>query len=194
MGALDKSGAEPFEKQALKMGRGLLDPNRRPDSIAAMSELERQLGLFAELPFEAHLRDGDAGAATATGALHAQLLAVIKQQRQKWAQAWGDGNATSDAGNRMMQLYRLTSAMADMADIARGGGGGEGGDDADLLNRWSGWMLDPALFRRPMADVSSRLKLATAAAVQGDDNGLSQQLERIDRDAPLVKLVRRCTS
>src|SRR5262249_39437528 len=104
---------------------------------------------------------------------------------------WGDGNATSDAANRMMQLYRLTSTMADLAQITRGGGTGP---DADVLNRWSAWFLDPELSRRPLADITSRLKLATAAAVQGDDNELNQQLERIDRDAPLVKLVGRLTA
>ena len=186
--AIDKNAGDAFEKQVQKMSRGLPDPNRRPDSIAAMNEFERQLGMFAQLPFEVQLRDGDPGAVSATGALHSQLLAMIKQQRQKWAQAWGDGNAASEAGNRMAQLHRLTSAMADMSEVARDGG------DAALLNRWSAWMLDPDLNRRPMSDVASRLKLATAAAVQGDDNGLAQQLDKIDHDAPLVKLVGRLTA
>jgi hypothetical protein len=115
--------------------------------------------------------------------LHEQLLTLIGKQRQKWAQAWADGNATGDAANRMAQLHRLTSTMADIAEVAHDL------EHVEIVNRWSAWMLDPDLIRRPMSDVSSRLKLATAAAVQGDENGLNQQLEKVERDAPLVKLV-----
>ena len=44
---------------------------------------------------------------------------------------------------------------------------------------------------RTVSDVPNRLKLATAAATQDDWTTLAAQLDRIDREAPLARLVGR---
>lgn len=212
--AIDHGSSDLFQRQILKISRWLLDPNRRPDAVAAMDQFQQQLNLFAELPFEKQLRAADPTAIAASGGLNEKLIAVISQQRQKWAQAWSEGNSSGEAGNWMMNLYRLTRTMAEADEVVRAAGPPEppesgipdsgvpelhipglpglpGVPGGEILNRWPAWQLDPATVARPMADVVNRLKLATAAAVGGDEAGLAQQLERMDRDAPLAKLVGR---
>jgi hypothetical protein len=87
------------------------------------------------------------------------------------------------AAERMKLLHRLTRTMADTETLL------DLGDDALILNRWAAWELDPDAFRRLVADLGTRLKLATTAALEADDAGLRDQLDRIR--APATALVSR---
>ena len=60
------------------------------------------------------------------------------------------------------------------------------GHDEMVLNRWSAWELDPAAYKRLQGDLINRLKLATTAAIEGNDEGLVRQLERIPREPAAV--------
>jgi hypothetical protein len=73
----------------------------------------------------------------------------------------------------MDMLHELTVIMVDSARLV------PGGDEVALLDRWAAWELDPTTVTRLVGDLTNRLKLATTAAVQGDDTGLRQQLDRI---------------
>lgn len=177
--------AGPFYAQARKMTAWLLEPNRRPDATRAMEQFEQQLDLFYPLPFESDLSAGSPQAIAATGGLHERLLRHVHEQRGQWADAWGDGNAASPAAQRLMLLYRLLQTMADTTEVLRLQ------DDAVLLNRWSGWETTPQVIARAISDLPARLKLATSAAIEGNDVELQGNLNRIDDDMPLAKLMGR---
>ncbi len=180
--------AGPFYAQARKMTAWLLDPNRRPDAIRAMQQFEQQLLLFHPLPFEQELAAASPGAIAATGGLHDQLLQHINEQRQDWAQKWGDGNASSPAAIRLLLLYRLLLTMADTTEVLRLQG------DASLLNRWAAWETTPQVIARAISDLPTRLKLASSAAIDGNNVELESNLNRIDDDLPLAKLMGRLTA
>jgi len=174
-----------FEAVVRKHCRRLLDPNRRPDAIRELDRFEAQLRLFYPLPLEVSLRRAEPEVILATGGLHERLVAVINDQRQAWADAWAAGKAGGDAADRLRLLARLTQTMSDTVEALRLGA------EATGLNRWAAWEMAPGVLRRTMSDLPNRLKLATASAIEGDDDALRRQLDRIDRDAPLARLVGR---
>lgn len=178
----------PFYAQARKMTAWLIDSNRRPEAIRAMDQFEEQIAYFYPLPFEDQLSAGSDMAIAATGGMHAQLTRHIHEQRTKWAESWGDGNAASPAAQRMILLYRLTLTMADGAEVLRMQG------NASLLNRWSAWQTTDAVSARAISDLPTRLKLATRAAIDGNDDELRATLNRIDDDMPVAKLMGRLTA
>jgi len=182
---IDPESAGPFHAQTRKMAAWLLDSNRRPDALRAMDQFEQQLELFYPLPFEAEVRAGSAEAIAATGGMHERLNRRIDELRQDWARAWADGDAGSEHANHLLLLHRLMQIMADTASLIASP------DAPAALNRWSAWELGATVAARTMRDVPNRLKLATAAAVQQDVKTLRSQLEEIDRDAPVVKLIGR---
>ncbi|MHC4128349.1 MAG: hypothetical protein ACYSUA_09305 [Planctomycetota bacterium] len=175
-------GAGPFSGHVRRLAGWLTDPVRRPDAVRALGEIEQQLTDYHPMPFEQALRRGDRPAIMAAGDLHEQLAARIDDDRRRWADAWGD-DAMPAAAERMKLLYRLTRTMADTETLL------DLGDDALILNRWAAWELDPDAFRRLVAELGTRLKLATTAALEADDAGLRDQLDRIR--APATALVSR---
>ncbi len=138
----------------------------------AIDRLEHQMTSYFPMPFEQRLIDGDRAAIIMTGGLHDQLAVEIDRQRRVWAAALGDGDA-GDAGRRMETLHRLTRTMADTANLM------EADTAAIVLDRWAAWELDPATIERICADQRSRLKLASKAAVDGDEAGLGEQVSRM---------------
>jgi hypothetical protein len=175
-------GAGPFSGHVRRLAGWLTDPVRRPDAVRALGAIEQQLDDYYPMPFEQALRQGGRPAIMATGGLHEQLVARIDDERRAWAEAWDEG-ALSPTARRMRLLYRLTRTMADTETLL------ELGDDALILNRWAAWELEPEAFRRLVADLGNRLKLATTAALEADDAGLRDQLDRIQ--APTAALVNR---
>lgn len=188
IGRINPEAAGPFENRMKTMSRRLLDANRREATVQTMSEFEKQLALFSPMPFEQELAAADRSAITATGGLHEELLDLIRRMRRQWAQDWGlgDGGAGGgEAAQRLHLLYRLTRTMAESAELLRLEG------DADILNRWAAWDMPAGLLKRSMLDLPNRLKLATASATRRDDASLADELDRINREAPLTRLVGR---
>lgn len=154
----------------------LAAPARRQDAVRRIDRLETQMRTYFPLPFEQRLIDGERAAIIATGGLHEQLAVEIDRQRRVWAGAWGGDDPAGDGGEatrRMETLLRLTRIMADAAPLL------EAETDLITLDRWAAWELDPATIDRRGADLRNRLKLASKAAVDGDDGGLAEQVARI---------------
>jgi hypothetical protein len=178
---VDPDSTDLFAADVRRLSRSLLDSNKRPDAILALDRLEDQLERYFPMPFEAELRPATPAAVVATGALHEALAVRIAEARRLWVEAWTDGDAT-EADRAMKLLYRLMRIMADTAPIAAREG------DATLLNRWAMWELPDGVIARPMSDLPARLKLATAAAIDGNNDDLDRQLDQLERDAPLTRL------
>ena len=162
----------PFGGRVRKLISDLGDPARRQQAVRSIDRLEQQMQSYFPMPFETRLGGGDRAAIIATGGLSEELAAEIDRQRIEWARAWGAGTA-GDAEMRMDMLHQLTEIMAGSARLV------QRGDEVALLNRWAAWELDPTTVARLVSDLRNRLKLATTAAVEGDDTGLRQQLDRI---------------
>lgn len=180
--SIDSESSEPFTKKVHMLGKLLLDPARRPEAVATMDRFQQQLASFYPFPFEDQLRASEPAAINATGGLHQQLVAEINAQQRTWAQAWADGDAESQPGPRMLILHGLAQAMADFAEVDAHAARLEG------LERWTPWELEPELFAQPASEVVNRLKLASAAVVGGDDAAAGDQLDRIQREAVLLRL------
>ncbi|MHC4220359.1 MAG: hypothetical protein ACYSU7_18110 [Planctomycetota bacterium] len=164
--------AGPFTGHVRRIAGWLTDPARRPDAVRTLGVIEQQLADFYPMPFEQELQRGGRPAIVATGGLHDQLATRIEEDRRRWAEAWGTA-PDSAATERMRLLHRLTRIMADTETLLGLG------DDVLVLNRWAAWEMDPDTFQRLVADLGNRLKLATTAAVEGDDAALTEQLNRI---------------
>ncbi|UCD74683.1 MAG: hypothetical protein JSV91_12955 [Phycisphaerales bacterium] len=186
IGLIDPNSAEPFSARMRRIAGQVVDPNRRPESVRILTEFDRQMSQVYPLPFEAGLKAASPEAVEATGGLHRRLLSEIEKQRRVWAEEWAGADPDRAAIDRMMLLYRLMSTMADTVEAQRLGN--EGGR---VLNRWGGWELGPSTLARTMNDVPTRLKLATGAVLEGDDLGLKRQLDRLDLDSPLARLIGR---
>jgi len=180
---IQPSAATRFAGRIRTYIQWLGEPSRRPAAILAMDRFQRQLALFHPLPHEDQLREG--GAIVATGGLSRELTETIDQVRKRWAQAWAAGDTASQAAARMHLLYRLTKAIAQTQEMIALG------DAAGTLDRWAAWELNPSTLAGVTTDLPNRLKLATAAAVDGDDRGLEHQLDSIERDVGLAKLIGR---
>ncbi|MHC4381866.1 MAG: hypothetical protein ACYS0J_03320 [Planctomycetota bacterium] len=177
-------GAGPFSGHVRKLTGWLTDPGRRPEAVRGLGEIEQQLADYYPMPFEQALRRGARPAIMATGDLHEQLAVRIDEERRQWAEAWGS-DTMSVAAARMRLLHRLTRIMADAETLL------DAGDSALILNRWAAWEIDPETFQRLVADLGTRLKLATTAALEVDDAALTDQLDRIQM--PPAALVSRLT-
>lgn len=177
--------ANAIEKQLQKISKLLIEPNSRPSAITTLDKLSEQIRLFNPLPFESQLYSGSSAVIKTTGGRHKQLAAAITQSRRAWAQAWADGVNTEETSKHMMLLYRFTQLQGDAAGFLLV-------EEKPLtLNRWAAWDLPAEIIIQRSADLPTRLKLATAAAIDGDDQTLARQLDRIDREAPFAKLVGR---
>ena len=164
--------AGPFGARVRKIISDLGNQARRPQAIEAIDQLDRRMRSYFPMPFEARLVDGDRVAIIATGGLSAQLAAEIDRQRHDWAGAWGAGKEP-DIQRRLDMLHQLTSIMAQSTPLL------QRSDAADLLNRWAAWELEPMTVARFVGDLGNRLKLATTAAIEGDDSALAEQLDHI---------------
>ncbi len=180
---LAPEAAGPFSGRARRLLLRLAEPARRAEAAAELGNVEREMSAFAPLPFEVELRTGTVAAVVATGGRHEELARAIDAARGGWVAAWGEG--ADDAGGRMWALHRLLSAMAGAAPLL-------GGADGGLLNEWSAWEVDPQTLARGLSSLTGRLKLASAAAIDGDAPALGRQLDRIEA-APLA-LAGRLTS
>jgi len=87
----------------------------------------------------------------------------------------------------MRQMHRLLQAMRDAAALTE--------LQPEVLNRWPAWQAGADLIASGQSDVITRLRLACAAMTskQTDPAGLGEQLDRIDREAPVAKLAGRLT-
>jgi hypothetical protein len=173
--------AGPFGGRLRRLIGDLGAPSRRHAAVQAIDRLDRRMKSYFPMPFEQRLIDGDRAAIIASGGLHEQLAVEIDRQRRAWVAAWGAGMAAEsgatgdagDAGRRLETLHRLTQIMADSARLL------EADADAIALDRWAAWELDPATIERIGADLRNRLRLASKAAVDHDDAGLTEQVARV---------------
>ena len=177
--------ANAFEKQLQKVSKLLLEANSRPGAIATLDKLGEQIRLFNPLPFESQLYTGNSAVIRTTGGRQKELAAAIAESRKAWAQAWADDVNTQETANHMLLLYRFTQLQGDAAGLLLIE------EEPVTLNRWAAWELPTEIVSQRAADLPTRLKLATAAAIEGDDQTLLHQLDRIDREAPFAKLVGR---
>lgn len=160
------------------------DQARRPAAVAAMAELERQIGLFEELPSEERLRSGSfplAGDAPTQRA----LINAIDARRVAWAEAWSNGITGGRAGDRLARLVRLMSTLSDLERCAAAPAPDH---PAVVLEGWAPWWMDPEALRRRTAQAMPAAREAVNAAIEGDDSGLDAVLELLELDAAVPRL------
>lgn len=167
--------------------RWLGEPTRRDDAIVAFDTLTLHVRMFLPLPYERELREGSDEALGFTAGKADELVRLIDLARAEWADAWATGNGTGPAAQRLVNLYRLLRAMADLSQ----GQGPESRDAVAALSRWGGFHATRAALAPAMVDVRAMTQLATAAALSNDAPRLDRELARIERDAPLARLVGR---
>ncbi len=169
---IDPAAAGPFGGQVRKLSAWLADAGRRPAAVRKLDALDAQMSAYVPFPFEAELRTGDEAAIIATGGLVVELADALDSSRRLWAEAWA-ADRWEAIEPWMRRLHELMQTMADTAALLRLG------EAAALLNGWAAWEIDAMSVDRLSADLRNRLKLATRAAVDGDEAGLAQQLDRL---------------
>jgi hypothetical protein len=169
------------------VARWLGEPTRRADALTVFETMELHLTLFLPLPYEREVREGGDEALAFTAGRGAELVQQIELARSRWADAWAQGNGTGPAAERMFGLYRLLRAMEELSQ----GQGAESRDAVAALSRWGAFHATKAALAPALVDVQALVQLATTAALAGDGERLARELDRIDRDAPLARLVGR---
>lgn len=101
--------------QLIKMIRWLVDPNRRPEAVQAIAQLDQQFSHFATLPAEDRLRRGALAARFGEEPTRAMLRA-IESGRSAWVEAWSRGDGGSDASRELLAWTRLLRAI-DAVDV-----------------------------------------------------------------------------
>ncbi len=172
-----------FHNQVRRMCASLADMNRRDDTVRAMDSFQRQLAWFYPLPLEDRLAELDRDVIELTGGRQQELRNLINSARADWAEAWAAGDAASEAGGRLLLLYRLMRS-AEEAMALRGGG-------AANLSAWGPWNLAPGALEQPTRDMSGFLKLAVAAMVMGDWPEARRHANAINSIAPSARLTGR---
>lgn len=188
IGGIRPAAINGFSNQVKKMSQWLLDPNRRPDAIRAMDHFEQQLDMFLPLPLEMQLRQAEPRASAAAGGRHADLVSEIERLRGQWADAWARADGVAPAANTMLLLYRLTQSLQDLSELVQAA---QQTNPATLLNRWGPWQLPPASVAPAVGTIPARLKLAVESALDRDYTALARELDTLDRDVPLAKLIGR---
>ncbi|MBL9121052.1 MAG: hypothetical protein JNL80_14175 [Phycisphaerae bacterium] len=167
--------------------RWLGEPSRRNDAILTFDTLAQHVRLFLPMPFERDLREHTDEALAFTAGKADELIQLIELSRAQWADAWATSNATGPESRRMVLLHRL---LRTMADLSQSGGPGDR-DSVAALSRWGGFHATKAALAPALVDVAALTQIATSAALAGDDAKLARDLDRIERDAPLTRLVGR---
>ncbi|MCP3905488.1 MAG: hypothetical protein GY715_17825 [Planctomycetes bacterium] len=180
---VDPRAARGFMAHLKRRAVGLVDPSRAPATVRELSRFGAEAELLEPLAWETDLAAGRPAALVSTGGLHLELTDVVRATRQALVAAWAQGEVDSAAAARARGERRLLVAMGDCVGIVNTS------RDPDLLNRWAAWEMPATVLRRSLADLPARLKLATAAAVRGDGAAMTEQLDKIDPDAPLAQLV-----
>jgi hypothetical protein len=185
---IDPKAVRPVSGRLRALAAALCEADGRDAARETLGSFQRQVAAADTLPFETTLRQGKPLAARATGGLHEAYVQSIDRQRRVWAEAWGREDDGGEAGVCLELMWRLNLAMEDAAGALADGG------PAERLNRWPPWELDRPTLARVVEQLPSRIKLATASAIEGNADDLARQVERIDRDLPLARLVGRLAS
>lgn len=175
--------AKDFDVRMRKHAQALLEPAKRVDARIALDRFEDELRMFERMPFEKSLRDAATTAVQLTGGLNAQMIGLITEKRKAWADAWSRVEFTPEASTTMLLLHQLCGDLRDAASLVE--------IEADTLNRWPAWQVSAELVAAGQGNVVTRLRLACAAAANGDLISLREQVDRIDRESPLAKLAGR---
>ncbi len=166
-----------------QIGVQVTDPQYRADAIAALNGLEQQLGLFEALPFEDEFSQRQSPMRIFTQQQHEKMAQQLMVLRSQWAAAWGAGTDPTIAGNRLLLLRDLMSAMHDGLAML------QAADTLAKLNRWAAWEIDAHAIEPIKAWLPSRLRLACELAGRGAWDDLALTLERIDQQVPVARVI-----
>jgi hypothetical protein len=183
---LHPPAAKDFDVYMRRRAMDLLAATRRTEARQSLDRFERELAMFASLPVEPMLRRPQASLVHITGGLHVQLADRISELRRAWVDDWSRAQQTSEPARDMLMILRLMQTMRDCMAITD--------VSPNVLNRWPMWQMHEDVVIAGQREMTTRLRLATAAAVQGQHAVLTEHLDRLDRDAPVARLAGRLMS
>ncbi len=183
MSRFNPQASRGLYQQARLIADDLLDPGLHAGAAAALSAMERQLELFRQLPHEQALADGEPRMQRFLAADREALLRQITILRSQWAAAWSAGADPTPAGEKLLLVRRLLTALHDL------GAGQEPARRLARLNRWAAWEAEDAATRPAHDELPDRVRRASQQAAAGQWEALGQSLDALDRRAPLMRLV-----
>ncbi|MBX3373922.1 MAG: hypothetical protein KF817_08805 [Phycisphaeraceae bacterium] len=169
------------------LGEAQADPIRRDAAMRVLRRLERQVARFDPMPFESRLAEPDAVSIRLSSGVHDRLHALILSERRLWVEAWAVGEPDAEQLRRLELLFTLMRALDEAARSQPIAEGAEG--FAAVLERWALVEIPAPLRARIEGDLPTRLRVACAAAADGDWRGLAHQVERLERDAPVTRVL-----
>lgn len=176
----------PAKRRIFQLCRLLLEPNQRPDASRALDALARQVERYRSLPFEEALNQRSPESVELTGGQSRPLARLVESARTSWAVDWANGNGSGEGVQRMHSLYRLLRNMNDIApwtdQLIKPG---------ERMNKWGGWHASREALAPAQKAMTARIRLATQAALDGQQGQLAEELESLDREAPIVLLAGR---
>jgi len=187
MAKFNPRSARGLYKQLRLIAEDLLNAGTNAGAAAALAEMERQLSLFEQLPFEKPMTGGDQRYAQVVGGHGGAIANQLTVLRSSWAAAWSQGADPTLHGKRLLLMRRLFIAAHDATGIANQR------DAMRRLNRWAGWRIPHAAIEPLRRDIPNQLRTAAQQAGSGDYKALEATLDRIDARAPTLWLTWRAT-
>lgn len=181
MKRLNPVASRGLSQQLRLIADDLLDEATHAGAAAALAEIDRQLALFEQLPYEGTLKDARSPLRRGLGERHAAVAGQLKLLRGQWATAWSTRTDPTQPGSRLLLLRRLFEQLHDAGAFAAG-------KRSPPLNRWSPWQMSPRAITPLVAQLPRQLNIATAQAAQGQWDALRTTLDSIDTQSPVARL------
>jgi hypothetical protein len=188
MSALNSMAGRGMYKQLRLIANDLQNPAMADGASAALGELEKQLTLFEELPYEKELARADAPMVAIIGAHRAGISRQITLLRSQWAAAWATGADPSLAGKNLLLVRQLLISLHDNGEL-------QGADAAlEQLNRWAAWEMPAKVIDPLRAWQPQRLRLACEQAATAQWAQLALAMDEINRQDPALRLIAQLNS
>ncbi len=180
--------AREFETR-LRTWCGLLaNDASRMEGADAIDAIASDLDRFMPLPGEAWLADEGRLLTERTGGRGGDLLDQATETRRRWADEVSTGVLVGPARAELVQLARLGRLLVALNAVLASG------DDQvarglATSDRWGGWFVTQDRLAWTARNLAPSIRLACAAAADGDGDRLERDLVRLETAAPPALLV-----
>lgn len=184
---LRPSSTREFTRRVREWCRMLSQTGNRTKGADALDQVSLSFERYDPIPFESRLRTADPQAQILTGGRAVDLVQRIDLLRTEWADEIAQGELNGPRGKELDLLARLGRLLSDLEVVAEEQS--QVREAVAVTNRWGGWYVPEHAIEWMARSIAPGLKIAVAAALQGNLDQLQSDLNRLEDQAPPVRLL-----
>lgn len=188
MTAIRPGAIREFRARIRGWCRMLGDDATRAEGADAIDSVSRDLDRFAPMPAEVWLAEAGPTVLDRTGGRGRDLLDRLTETRRRWADEVFHGEIAGPIRRDLERLARLGDLLMAL-DAVLADGDDEVAEGLAACDRWAGWIATPERLVWTARQLAPSLRIATAAAADGDSGRLSRDLDRLSSEAPPALLI-----